>query len=346
VSAIVERSSAETPVALRSLDGVIASLESRRRRILQRATWTILILMASAPFGFGPFGFMLWLQEAVLTGAAAELQRTLVDWTTPYLDRIGIVVSVVPVVWLLGAIFAVRSFILRPKYEYRAAFKEQVLTAVCAEHFPGIRYEPGEGISWRVLDESGLFPFVSDVYRSDDRFTGRSGATDVRFAEAHAQRVYKKGWGKNRETVYETIFRGIVFCADFPKHFASTTRLLPKGAPGGARGPGEEPAELEDPRFEATFSTWTTDQVDVRYVLSPGLMERLTALNARFPGMRARFEAGRMVLFLPDFRDRFEPSVLRPADSRAQLAEFVADVRSCLDVVDALNLNTRIWSKQ
>jgi Protein of unknown function (DUF3137) len=89
-----------------------------------------------------------------------------------------------------------------------------------------------------------------------------------------------------------------------------------------------------------------TDQVDVRYVLSPGLMERLTALNARFSGMRARFQAGCMVLFLPDPRDRFEPSVLRRADSRAQLAEFVADVKTCLDVVDPLNLNTRIWSKQ
>jgi hypothetical protein len=345
VGALLEPSFAE-PVAPGSLDGVIAALEAQRRLILQRAAWTIVALCATLPVALGPIGLMSWLQSPLVMGPAAELHRVLVAWTSPYLGPIGITASVAAIVWVLGALFALRRYVWLPKQEYRAAFKEQILTAVCAAHFPGIRYEPGEGVPWRVLDESGLFPYVSDVYRSDDRFTGRSGATDVCFAEAHAQRVYEKGWGKNRETVHETIFRGIIFSADFPKHFASTTRLLPKGSPGGAASRGEQPAELEDPRFEATFSTWTTDQVDVRYVLSPGLMERLTALNLRFRGLRARFAAGRMVLFLPDARDRFEPSLLRPADSRPQLDEFVADVRSCLDVVDALNLNTRIWSKQ
>jgi hypothetical protein len=347
VGALLEPTLAPAPFAPGSLDGTIASLESRRRLILRRSMWTIVVLIASLPLAIGPIGFLAWLQSAIESAnPAAGLQRTLLEWTTPYLGHIGIGASLAAFAWALCAMFAWRHYVWLPRLEYRAAFKEQVLTTVCAEHFPDIRYEPGEGISWRVLDESGLFPYVSDEYRSDDRFTGRSGATDVCFAEAHAQRVYEKGWGKNRETVHETIFRGIIFSADFPKHFASTTRLLPKGAPAGARGRGEQPAVLEDPRFEATFSTWTTDQVDVRYVLSPSLMERLTALNARFPGLRARLEGGRMVLFLPDARDRFEPSLLRPADSRAQLAEFVADVKSCLDVVDALNLNTRIWSKQ
>lgn len=50
-------------------------------------------------------------------------------------------------------------------------------------------------------------------------------------------------------------------------------------------------------------------------------------------------------LLLPGSRDRFEPSLLSRAQNRAQIEGFIADVRAWLSVVDALNLNTRIWSK-
>ena len=113
----------------------------------------------------------------------------------------------------------------------------------------------------------------------------------------------------------------------------------------GRVGPGEEQATLEDPHFQAAFETWTTDQVDVRFILSTGMMSRLSALNRRFPGLRARFHHECLLLLLPSRRDRFEPSLYRRAGSQVQLAAFVDDVRACLSVVDDLNLNTRIWSK-
>jgi hypothetical protein len=93
------------------------------------------------------------------------------------------------------------------------------------------------------------------------------------------------------------------------------------------------------------FDVWATDQVDIRYILSPAMMERLSALVSRFPGLRARFCQGNLLLLLPGSRDRFEPSVLTRAQNREQIESFIADVRACLSVVDALNLNTRIWSK-
>jgi hypothetical protein len=224
-------------------------------------------------------------------------------------------------------------------------YKQRVYTAACRAHFPGLTYEPEGGMPWRVVDESGLFPFASDVYWSEDRFSGRWGATDVCFAEAVAQREERRGFGKERETVFVTYFRGIVFIADFNKHFHSTTRLLPRGE-AGARAAGEARVVLEDPRFEAVFEAWSTDQNDARYVLSLSLMERLTALAERSPGLRARFHAEQLLLLLPSARDRFEPSLYRSAEDLGQIAEFSADVRACLGIVEALNLDTRIWTKR
>jgi Protein of unknown function (DUF3137) len=249
-----------------------------------------------------------------------------------------------PIAWILGAVWAWRRFALWPRNGYLAQHKRRIFGGLCAAYFPDIAYEPGGGMPWRLVDDSGLFAFACDVYRSEDLFAGRWGATDVAFSEAVAQRERKRGWGPNRETVYETYFRGIVFSADFHKHFHSTTRIVPKGAQC-ARVHTEERAQLEDPAFENAFDTWTTDQVDARYVLSPSMLERLTALNGRFRGLRARFHAERLLLLLPTGRDRFEPSFYRRADDAAQLDAFVVDVRACLAVVDDLKLNTRIWSK-
>jgi hypothetical protein len=209
---------------------------------------------------------------------------------------------------------------------------------------PASRISPGEGIHWRVVDESGLFPFASDVYASEDRFLGRRGATDVCFAEAVAQREQRRGFGRDRETVYETYFRGIVFVADFNKHFHASIRLLPRDAEAGRRS-GEERIRLEDPRFEALFQTWATDATNVRYVLSFSLMERLAALHVRHPELRARFHGGRLLLLLPVRGDLFEPSLNRRADDLAQIERFAAEASACLEVVDVLNLDTRIWSK-
>ena len=328
-----------------SLDSVFADLELERRRTVFAWWGTIVALVACLPLLAAPFLFLAWLGTQPAPGSlSADLLSQTRAWIEPHGAWGGPIVFCWPIAGILGFAWAFRRFAIRPRNIYLGDYKRRVFTAVCRQHFPEIAYEPAEGIPWRLLDQSGLFPFASDVYRSEDRFTGRWGATEVCFAEARAERKRRRWTSQGFETVYETYFRGIVFIADFHKHFRSTTRLLPRGEKA-ASAPGEEQATLEDPHFQAAFETWTTDQVDVRFILSTGMMSRLSALNRRFPGLRARFHHECLLLLLPSRRDRFEPSLYRRAGSQVQLAAFVDDVRACLSVVDDLNLNTRIWSK-
>jgi hypothetical protein len=325
-----------------SLERVLAELEQRRRRVIARYFFTILALLIAIPVAATPLLLLAWLDPA--SPGYSENAAQLLSWLTPHLPTIGLSGAATLLVTLLVGLWAFRRFAWLPKLRYLSDYKSQVFAAACNAHFPGLRYLPDGGMPYRLLDESRLFPFACDVYTSEDRFEGRAGATDVCFSEATAKRERRRGFGKDRETVYETYFRGIVFSADFHKHFRSTTRLLPKGADRNRAG-GESAAELEDPSFACVFDTLTTDQVDVRYVLSPSLMERLTALASRFRGLRALFAEGRLLLLLPSYRNRFEPSLLEQAHGTGQIDAFVADVRACLGVVEALDLDTRIWSK-
>src|SRR5262245_33931435 len=193
----------------RALEPALMELEARRRGVLTRAAWTIGLIIGALPLVLAPLGLLAWLGLELpedSPGAAAQFEvRSLV---VPYLDRIGIALFAAPVIWLFVAVWALRRFVWRAGLTYRAEYKDKAFAALCAQHFPQIRYEPDEGIGWRVLDDSGLFSFASDVYRSDDRFSGRYGATQICFAEAVAQRERRRGFGENRETVYETYFRG------------------------------------------------------------------------------------------------------------------------------------------
>ena len=251
-------------------------------------------------------------------------------------------------IWLFAGLFLLgRLFVRkarRPQWAYIRDYKSRVFKHLCDAHFPGLSFDPKGYVGYDEFDSTRLFPYTSDEYRSSDYFSGLAGKTNVSFAEVYAKRERKRFSDGSIETYLDEFFRGLVFIADFHKHFHSTTRLLPRGEKV-ARVRGQQPVTLEDPEFEETFATFSTDQVDARYVLSTSMALRFMELNRRFPGLRALFKDEKLVLALPSNRDRFEPSLYRRAASSRQVDEFVRDVQSLLRIVEELNLNTRIWSK-
>lgn len=52
-----------------------------------------------------------------------------------------------------------------------------------------------------------------------------------------------------------------------------------------------------------------------------------------------------MIMLLPTGKNRFEPSLHKPADCAEQINSFISDVEALLALVDELSLNLRIWSK-
>ncbi len=329
--------------AEQSLDSMLQRLERERLGALQALVLSAAGAAACALLGIYALPLMF---DFTSTGSSSGEITTFLG--RPMREAGGVAVAVLigwPLAWLGIGFWILRRYGLAARWRYISRFKAQVLNALCRAHFPSIRYEPGAGMDWRIFDGCGLFACSHSEYDSEDRFSGRWGSTDVAFAEAVARRRYKRWTLKGRETVTETYFQGLIFQADFHKHFHGTTRLLPHDA-AVTRVAAERPAELEDPRFEALFDTYTSDQVEARYLLSTAMLERFSALHQRFPRLRARFHDETLLLLLPSRWDRFEPSLTRSARNRGQLDGFREDIEACLSVVDALNLNTRIWSKR
>jgi hypothetical protein len=220
---------------------------------------------------------------------------------------------------------------------------------------PSFRYAQGGCIAEEEFAASRLFATGAwNLYGGEDLVVGRHGETAFRFSELHVRRRKQSG----KRTEVETVFRGLLFVADFNKAFRGQTLVLPDraerrlGAVGRALqsvaggGLGDLAlVELEDAEFERAFVVRSTDANEARYLLSPSLMRRMLAFHENTGSqLRLSFTAGRLYVAIPLAHDLFEIPLHAPVDLTI-LRRWGGELLFATSVVDELDLNTRIWSK-
>lgn len=225
-------------------------------------------------------------------------------------------------------------------------YKQRVLPSLVAAIDPSLRYRADGVIPRQAFEAAGLFA-SPDRYRGQDLVQGRIGQTDVAFSLVHAERreVHHGGDdGQRNQEHYVTLFRGLLLLADGNKHFSGRTRVR-HPVPLSLDKLSRDHVALEDPRFNQAFSVSADDQVEARYLLTPAMMERLLALREAFGDLQCAWVDDKLLLALKFPADAFEPALFTPLTDPAQRARIEGNLRRATDVVDRLDLNTRIWSK-
>lgn len=251
------------------------------------------------------------------------------------------------------------SIVAGEKKEYQSGFKMMVMPELVAA-FGALRYHGGAGLSEDDFNLANLHEHP-DRFSSEDLVEGQIGATKIRFCEVQAQRRETRRDSKGRTTThYVTFFQGLLVIADFNKHLTGTTYVLPEGLTGslGNFGAGlqslggqlsgrGELVRLEDPEFERHFKAFSNDQIEARYVLSSSLMRRFLDLRAGFGGaVSACFRGESLYLTIALSNNWFEaPSLSTPLDFAA-LSGVLQQLQSATGIVEILDLNTRIWTKE
>lgn len=243
--------------------------------------------------------------------------------------------------------------------EYRARFKKDVVREVFTLVDGDLAYRPDHKIPHTIYADSELFLKRVDRYRGDDYCSGRHGATDFEFSELHTEykRTTTDSKGRRR-TTWHTIFHGIFFSADFHKHIRSETFVLPDRSEkwfGKTIGQffqsksfgRDDLVKLENPEFEEHFVVYSNDQVDARYILTPDMMRRILDLREKVDkNVALAFKGTRVYVAVSYGRRLFEPRLFRSGIDFEQIEEFHTILDDTLGIVDGLNLNTRIWTKE
>lgn len=253
-----------------------------------------------------------------------------------------------------GAIILFRISDHVKTYKYR--FKQEVIGAALYSINQSLTFAPEKGISESEFINSQLFTTQPDRYYSEDLIIGKDGKTSFYLAEVHAEYKTEVPTKNGTRTVWHDIIKGIVFTADFNKNFNGITVVRPKdfGSTIGAwfsttifSFGQKEVVQLENDYFNKNFVTYSTDQVESRYILTPAMMEKIADLNERSAYcVSLSFINSSVYIAFPLANNYFEPPVFKTLFKPDLLDEDINILNFMFLIIEELGLNTRIWTKQ
>lgn len=242
--------------------------------------------------------------------------------------------------------------------KFKAPFKREIIAKVVKFIDNNFNYQPDNCISQNLFMASKIFQKYPDRYHGDDYVSGKIDKTAIIFSEVHAE--YKIGYvdkdGNRRET-WQTLFKGLFFLADFNKNFSKTVVVLPDFAEKKFGFLGrvfqswnimrDKVIRLEDPEFEKEFVVYGSDPVEARYILSTSLMRRILEFkNKTKKKICLSFVDSCVFVAIGYEEDLFEPRLFSTVLDFFPIAQYFDDLKLGLAIIEELNLNTRIWSKE
>lgn len=266
------------------------------------------------------------------------------------LIEVGVVIVIIGLI----AGFIILAMVGSKADAYKLDFKHKVIGAALKHLDDSLQINPQSGISERDFIDSSLFSQTPDRYKTEDLVHGKIDKTQIHFAEVHAEYKTETQTKNGRKTEWHDIFKGIIFCADFNKNFSGLTIVRPKGF-GGAFGKwisqnvlgNKRIVELENVDFDKMFITESGDQVEARYILTPSLMEKLLELNAYANStISVSFIFSNVYIAFPLNHNYFEAPIFKSLLNADVLEKDLNILRLMRHVVEELDLNTRIWTKQ
>lgn len=227
---------------------------------------------------------------------------------------------------------------------FSSFYKEEVVDEIIHAFCSNATYSPNDGVGEDLFKNSGLFT-SPDRYHAEDLIEGCLDKTSFVCSEVHAEERKVRSTKNGVQYYWEDIFKGFLFIADFHKDFQGETTVLRdsffKIKMGASR------VKMENPDFEKVFDVFSTNQIEARYLITPSMMERMLKLDSNFKkGVTISFRNSTILVAIPDSKNRFEADVWSSLNDMSILKSDFAVLQSLLEIVDELNLNTRIWSKE
>lgn len=238
--------------------------------------------------------------------------------------------------------------------DYIKKYKAKIIQMIVSFFDENLTYNASSYIPQSQFVGCRIFNHHPDRYKGDDLVRGKLGATEIEFSEIHAE--YKAEGNRNSRAQWYTIFEGLFFVADFNKHFKGKTIVLPDTAERSFWHIGKmfqswitqgELIKLEDIEFEKLFAVYGDDQVEARYILSTSLMKRIVDFKKKYNRpIHLSFVESKIYVAISYTKSLFEPRVFKTILDFAPIQEYFEDLTLAIGLVEDLNLNTRIWSKQ
>lgn len=250
---------------------------------------------------------------------------------------------------LLAAIAGGYYWVSAPSRCYTSKVKGEIFPEIFKFFGKSFTYTEKASVNLKELgSNSDILPKFTD-HESSDHVKGRISDVDIELFEATLiERIVKRRNGK-RETKSKIRFQGVMIMLSMNKNFSGKTLVRQdKGAIMNAfKGKFSEKydnVQLEDPVFEKEFETYSSDQVEARYLLTPTFMERLLSLSGIFDGTsECSFFDNKLLIKIETEKDFFKVSSLRkPVNFTYDINLILKEMKNVLSIIKILQLDKRL----
>ena len=239
----------------------------------------------------------------------------------------------------------------------KSMFQTNLIRSYVSALLADSQFDPQRRHSLTDYYESMLYTINVDRESGENFVAGRFDKTDLSFSYLHTEYKQVTRTRNGTKTSWHTIFRGVFMRADSNKHFSGKTLVLPDTAEkylGGfgkwlqrqAGNPVGELVYMENRSFEKQFVVYSTDPVEARYLITPKIQEAIVAIKKALPGdFRLSFINEHIFLAI----SRGAIFQLKPSLSFADpatLRYYLNDILQLLSLIQQLDLNIRIWTKE
>lgn len=250
----------------------------------------------------------------------------------------------VPTIFFVTGLIAALSGLFtlnKLQRKLRSGLKQTLVSPVCK--FLGYTFTAkGFNFPLQRFIDAAILPNNANIISLEDHIRGNTDGVNFSLCEANMVRETSDA---NNNTNTEQLFRGIVLIYDFPKPFSCHIRVTPKKWRRGnyqAKIKGEK-VVLEDPKFGSMFTVFATDQIESRYILTPGFMEKITHLAEHFAKSTKNIAFGfsnkSLVISITTNHDRFEGGSLKKSFlDNSRLESLVDELNLIKEIVAYLNL--------
>lgn len=269
--------------------------------------------------------------------------------------------STIPPIGIIGIIglmvgFGLIAISMTALDQYRLDFKQKLIAQALKTIDISLEIDPKRGLTENDFIRSLLFNRRPDKYKSEDLVIGSAGKTKFSFSEVQAHYKEVKNTKNGRQESWHEIFCGVIFQADFNKNFDGITVVQPKAFGSSISewfssniplfSGSSSRVKLESPEFEKTFITHSSDQIEARYILTPLMMESICALNDRCKySISLSFIGNTVNIAFPLSKNYFEAPLFKSLMTAELMRDDIDLVRHIYQVIETLDLNTRIWGK-
>lgn len=243
------------------------------------------------------------------------------------------------IAFILGIPFIVWK-IIKSYFEYK--LKGEVMPTLM-EAFPGFEwdFEPEEGIEQKIIDTK-IFPAAKKVKQYYfDNFVGLYRDVQMDFSSGYYQTT------RFLEGQFE--FNGPMIRIKMNKPFIGATVLRPNTMSdkncSDLQKAGLQKVVLEDIEFNKKFQIYSTDQVEARYLLTTGFMDRFKNIAKAYKSSRIFCSFYDNYLYIAPYTKEDVFSLFGLTKSLADLRPYnlmFEQVASVLSMVDYLKLDRKL----